>query len=517
MAIINKALIYCRVSSQKQVDEGSGLSSQEQRCREYCRVKGYKIDEVFRDEGISGGLFERPGMKALLAFADKNATEQYVVVFDDLKRFARDIEVHLKLRREFDSRGIKIESPNFSFNDTEEGRYVEGIFALTAQLERGQNRRQVIQKQKARLEQGYWPFCNPPGLKFIRSKEHGKLLIPDEILSIIYKEAIEKYANNLLRTQTDVTEFIKQKYKQHGINKKISNHGTNNILKQILYAGYIEYKHWDIDLMKGKHQGFITYETYNKVQKRLAGINKTRPRKNYLEDFALRGFLYCPSCGKPYTASWNTGRSKKYGNYCCKTLGCEFRWKSISKNEIHSAFRRVLKDKRPLDPSMAKLVEAVLLDIWNDLMNKELVIVNNTDEKQQEYLNQIDSLVELVSKLDDFTLIDVYQKKIKALKIKIEALNENSIDNVTNKYTQLQFGTALKQAIQTLENPLAVWKNSKIKMKRNLINFYFDKPLMYSKENGFGTVEFRYEINVLSDIGTGNFNMVEMGGVEPPY
>jgi len=38
---------------------------------------------------------KRPGMVALLAYLDARAPERYVVIFDDLKRYARDVEFHL--------------------------------------------------------------------------------------------------------------------------------------------------------------------------------------------------------------------------------------------------------------------------------------------------------------------------------------------------------------------------------------------------------------------------------------
>ncbi len=509
----NKAIIYCRVSSQKQVEEGTGLSSQEQRCREYCRSKGYLVEKVFHDEGISGGLFERPGMQALLGFISKNRNEQYIVVFDDLKRFARDIEVHLRLRREFDTRHAKLESPNFSFEDSLESRYVEGILALTAQLERNQNQRQVIQKQKARLEQGYWPFCNPPGLKFIRTKEDGKLLIPDEVLAPIYKETLELYANGLIRTQTEAAEFIRQKYKEKNINRKISNHGVNELFKKILYTGYIAYEPWGVSLRKGKHTGFISLETYQKVQGRLAGINRSKPRKNYLEDFALRGFVCCAHCGKPYTASWNTGRNKRYPNYTCKTIGCDLRWKSIPKNSLHADFRRLLRSRK-LEPEYVSLAEAVLLDIWSDFRENELRKVGKNKVLQNECLTKVDNLVNLISTANDASLIEIYQQKIQQLKNELTRVNISE-DSLT-KYTSEQFGTALKKVIQTLENPLATWKTRDVEVKRSLINFYFDVPLTYSRESGFGTAEYRQEIKVLCELGTRKFNMVEMGGIEPP-
>ena len=44
-----KAVIYCRVSGAKQVREGDGLVSQENRCREYATYKDFDVVEVFKD------------------------------------------------------------------------------------------------------------------------------------------------------------------------------------------------------------------------------------------------------------------------------------------------------------------------------------------------------------------------------------------------------------------------------------------------------------------------------------
>lgn len=57
---IEKAVIYCRVSSAKQTSRGDGLGSQETRCREFAKYKGYEVVEVFRDD-MSGSLTSRPG------------------------------------------------------------------------------------------------------------------------------------------------------------------------------------------------------------------------------------------------------------------------------------------------------------------------------------------------------------------------------------------------------------------------------------------------------------------------
>ncbi len=72
--------------------KGDGLASQESRCREYARYKGYEVIEVFNDNK-SGGDADRPAMIALLAYL-KVQKETCVVIIDDISRFARDVVGH---------------------------------------------------------------------------------------------------------------------------------------------------------------------------------------------------------------------------------------------------------------------------------------------------------------------------------------------------------------------------------------------------------------------------------------
>src|SRR5665213_1433088 len=187
-----KALIYCRVSSERQKTEGHGLDSQEQRCQLYCEQRGYEIERVFKDSFTGGGDFmRRPAMADLLKHIDKHPHKSYVVVFDDLSRLARDVEAHLKLRAAFHFRKTELECLNFDFDESPEGKYVEVIMAGNAELHRAQNRRQVIQKQKARIELGYWPFYPPPAYEQIKTAGHGKLLTLHEPEATIIKTALE--------------------------------------------------------------------------------------------------------------------------------------------------------------------------------------------------------------------------------------------------------------------------------------------------------------------------------------
>lgn len=130
-----QALIYCRVSDTKQKIEGNGLESQEFRCRQYATEKNYDVDKVFHDDVSGGGDFaKRPGMIALLSYLENNQKTDYVVIFDDLKRLARDTMFHWQLRHAMANFGARLECLNYTFDDSPEGEFVETLFAAQGQL-----------------------------------------------------------------------------------------------------------------------------------------------------------------------------------------------------------------------------------------------------------------------------------------------------------------------------------------------------------------------------------------------
>ncbi|NIY15148.1 MAG: recombinase family protein, partial [Nitrospinaceae bacterium] len=85
----NQALIYIRVSSEKQSVSGLGLADQTNRCRAYCEMMGLQVVELFRDDTSAGKpLAKRPAGARLL---------------DTLKRSGAGAVVTLKLDRAFRS------------------------------------------------------------------------------------------------------------------------------------------------------------------------------------------------------------------------------------------------------------------------------------------------------------------------------------------------------------------------------------------------------------------------------
>ncbi|KKR13336.1 MAG: Resolvase-like protein [Parcubacteria group bacterium GW2011_GWC1_39_29] len=505
-----KALIYCRVSSERQKNEGHGLDSQEHRCRSLAEANGWLVERVFLDTFTGGGDFlQRPAMRELLAYVDGKPHQQYVVIFDDLKRFARDTIFHWNLRSAFKARNVIPKCLNYNFDDSPEGVFVETIFAAQNQLEREQNRRQVIQKQKARLENGYWAFYPPPGYVTKKDAIHGKLLTPTDRAPII-KEAFEGYASNRFKDQVDVLKFLRDE--DFGNGRTLYLEVVRRIFERVIYAGYIEYPEWDVLRRMGHHEAIITLDIYNKVRAKLDGNSRSFIRKDNNLDFPLRGPVLCNVCEKPLTASWTTKKNKNYRSayYRCNYSGCRIKNKSIRKDVIEDRFSELLKRAKP-KMEVLDYAEALFLQCWE---NKMKDFSNMTEKKKVEIEKVIEEKEVLIRKI--VTVSDVvakeFEKKIEYLANKESQLEAEMIGLGSNSSS---FGTALGEVLEYIGNPHDKWENGAPNDKRLVMKLVFTDRIRYDIENGFETAKFSLPMKAFELLAASESQGVEMAGLNP--
>jgi site-specific DNA recombinase len=504
------ALIYCRVSSERQKNEGNGLDSQEHRCREYAKTK-YHIEHVFKDSFTGGGDFmNRPAMSELIAYLDKHSYKNYVVIFDDLKRFARDREFHFKLRTAFKLRECKLECLNYNFDDSPEDQFVETIFAAQGQLEKDQNRRQVIQKMKARLERGYWPFYPIRGYESITDPTHGKLLKPKYPEANIIKEALEGFASGRFQEQMDVCRFLKA---HHFFSKKSKYNlsTTKRLLERVEYAGLIEYPEWEVSRRQGRHEAIISAECFAKVQQRLSGKVMLRTRKDIDADFPLRGFVLCRGCGKEFTSSWSKGRHAIYPYYRCNQQGCPLRNQSVRKEELENNLKQVLKKVTPRR-EIIDFITARLVMKWKHTQSRLSDSRKKVDNSVRFIQTRIQSLIGMIDENKSPAVIEAYERQIEELG-RQELLEKEKIGQLSDK--RINFETALSNVTEVIQNPCEYWEKSDLQRRRMLLQMVFAKKLAYSKSSGFETATLQLPIKVFEQNYSSNYQGVEMLGIEP--
>lgn len=309
---ITKAVIYARVSGAKQVREGDGLASQETRCREYCTYKDYDVIEVFTDD-MSGKFERRPALDRMLAFLRLHPKGSHAVIIDDISRFARNVQAHIKLRETLADAGGVLESPSIEFGEDSDSRLVEHMLASVAQHQREKNAEQTSNRMKGRMMNGYCVFSAPIGYAYKKTGSHGKLLTRMEPLASIIQEGLEGYASGRISTQAELKRFFEAQadFPKDLPNGQIRQQRISEMLRRVVYAGYIEHEPWGISRRKGHHTPIISLETYQRIQNRKNKRSIAPKRKDISEDFPLRGAVACASCGTAMTSCWSRSATGK--------------------------------------------------------------------------------------------------------------------------------------------------------------------------------------------------------------
>ncbi|NWH08517.1 MAG: recombinase family protein [Alphaproteobacteria bacterium] len=508
------AAIYCRVSSKAQTKRGDGLGSQENRCREFASSRRYQVERVFTDD-VTGKLSDRPGMKAMLAWLHKNRKHNPVVIIDDISRFARGVEAHIKLRRLLAEAGGTLLSPSIEFGEDSDSRLVEYVLATVAQHQREKKGEQTINRMRARTLSGYWVFQAPIGYRYERVSGHGKMLVRDEPLASILKEALEGYACARFETQVEVKRFLERQpeFPKDLPNGEIRNQRVADILNRPVYAGYIEAPNWGIGLRKGHHEGLISLETFERIQARLKGNAKAPARKDINADFPLRGFILCNDCSKPLTACWSQGKAEKYPYYLCPTKGCASYRKSIRRDVLEGDFEKLLERIEP-SARLFDLVRAMFKDAWNMKLAQATQAAKGLQAGIKQTEKQIEQLLDRIVDASSASVIGAYEKRIATLEREKLLMAEQAARIAQPKGTLEE---SFEHALAFLSNPWNIWRNSDLVMKRMVLRLAFSEPLPYCRNEGLRTPNLSFPFRAIGNFFGDKSEMARPRGLEPLF
>src|SRR5574338_397185 len=506
-----KAVIYCRVSSAAQTKRGDGLGSQETRCAEYARMRGYEVVHTFTDDR-PGAFVDRPGMKALLAFLKKNKSDPHVVLIDDISRLARAVTTHIELRAAIALAGGILESPTVEFGDDADSELQEYILATVAQHQRRKNAEQTLNRMRARVMNGYWPFACPVGYRYEKVNGHGKMLVRDEPLASIVQEALEGYASGRFQIQAEVKRFLESHPEfPRDRSGEVRNQRVTDILTRPVYAGYVEAPDWDIALRKGQHEPLISFETFKKLEERLNGKARVPARKDLNADFPLHGAVVCGDCGTPLTACWSSGRNERYPYYLCPKRGCASYGKSIRREVIEGEFEALLKK---LEPSQAlyRVARAMFEDLWNHRVATGEGRVRALKAELGRIERQVEQFLDRIADADVPSVITAYEGRIR----KLEEERIVATERIARCGRPLRsFDETLRTALVFVTSPWNLWTSERLDDKREVLKLTFADGLAYVRNEGFRTANLSLPFKTLADLSSSKSKMARPAGFEP--
>ncbi len=515
MVLSMQCVGYVRVSTEEQV-HGTSLDMQQKACLDFAKSSGWELpkENIFRDEGQSAKATNRPQLLAMLEFCRKNKGKIDKCIVWKLDRFARNSDDHVLIRTALKKNGVSLVSVTEPIDQSPTGKLMETMLSGFAEFDNDIRTFRTTEGMKKRLEQGGWPHDAPIGYVKSKTSQGITSISPDPDTAPIVKEFLETFATGQYTVKQAKDLAFEMGLKGKKGNKRTWQ-TTENMLKNPIYAGYIQSKYTDYKRLAGLHQALIAPDIFEKNQRILSGKNRIQFKNDDSEYPLRRDFLKCGYCEKFVTGSaprGNGGRYPRYGCMYCKSSKIGGKKVSKSSEEVHKEFRYILSRIR-YNEGRLKLFKQIVLTRWCDEYDDAL--------KSAHEINQdIDKLkAERSRTVRKFTADQItYQEKESVVKD-----IDTEIENLENKKLEADIYAEQKEkivenAILFMEDPSEFWNRAPLQIQKRVQSFIFPECLSYDFEKGFGTVKVNESyllINKIAGEPAINSIVVAGAGLEP--
>lgn len=371
-------VIYCRVSSERQVDNTS-LESQRRTCEEHAERHGLRVLKVFIDRGESAKTSDRPEFNSAVAYcSDRKRKVDHFIVYK-LDRFARHQDDHVMVRSVLRKGGTELLSATEPIDETPVGRAMEGMISVFAEFDNNIRTERTKAGMKARAEDGYWVWSAPLG--YHKPKKGKKINIqPDPEKSRLIRRAFEEYSKGTY-TYKALADHLNERGLRSRYGKRMSQQTIEKMLHNPVYRGVIcafggEYK--------AGFDSLVSDKVWWACQKGNRPSFQDGPRTANNPMFPLKKLIACQECGVRLRGSSSKGRKgKRYAYYHHGSHKCNVA-RSIPKEELEQKFVEYLDSITP-DIKYMNLFKAVVRDVWQSKY-KQLDSDNAIIRKQIEKL-----------------------------------------------------------------------------------------------------------------------------------
>jgi len=340
---VKRALVYVRVSSREQADEGYSIPAQSEACSRYVTEHGWCLVDEYCDRGESARTADRPAFQAMLERIREDPSISYLVVHK-LDRLARNLEDHAMVRAMLRKHSVKLVSVSESLEDSASGKLVEGILASMAEFYSANLAQEIKKGLLQKVQEGGWPTIAPLGYRNVRMDTEGRrgesLLVADEEAAPLVRKAFELYATGewTLNSLHEEMTRLGLRNRRGGI---LSKSKLAELLKNRAYIGKVVFRGVEYE---GKHDLIVPRPLFDRVQDVFsehdyAGV-RIRRQGHY-----LRGVLYCGGCGQRLSS---LVKKERYEYFYC-----------LGKNNRRTECRELYARARPIERQVEEIYETL--------------------------------------------------------------------------------------------------------------------------------------------------------------
>jgi site-specific DNA recombinase len=293
-------VIYARVSSKEQQEEGFSIPAQLKADRAFCEKEGLVPVAEFI-EAESAGKAGRRRFGAMLEFFREHP-EVRLVVAHKLDRLYRNFTDQVRLEEEL---GVRARYVVGDMPDSPQGQLLRDVQLSVAKFYLGNLQEEVKKGLAEKASQGGW-VCHAP-LGYVNDRDT-RTILPDPLRAPLVRHAFERYATGVVSLSDLANELHAMGLSHVRSGHKVYASSLHWVLRNPAYCGLVRYKE---TIYPGKHEALISLDLFQRVQQRFEPNRRGNKEQNHV--FALRDFLTCAECGCKITAE----RQKGYVYYRC--------------------------------------------------------------------------------------------------------------------------------------------------------------------------------------------------------
>lgn len=474
---MNKAITYCRVSTEEQAQENHhSLDAQKRICNDFAIRENYQIIRIFEDAGKSGTTIAgRPALKELQAFIEEQK-DVTAVLIQDTDRIARNTSDHLAIKallKKYGTKLISVSQPNI--DDSAEGNLIDTIIASINQFQSELTGRKTQKGLEQKALKGEFPSFAPPGYLNIGDDDGKRRIIFNEAQAPLIKEAFDLYINGM--SVEDIGELLYRKGLRTKRGKRLHTSKMFWALQNPFYYGAFR---WGGKIYPGIHEPLVSQETWNLAQQVRAAkiLNKSYDRKH---NFLLAGFVFC-SCGRKLTAEHHFKHSKgnrssrEYSYYhCTKGRKCT-ESRNIPAGDLEEQAEEKFKEVQFSNEFYKKLLVRLKKyhDNFKDEIEKETAQIK---KRKSDVEKRRDNLEELL--FNKIVNEEVYKRRAEQFDLEIKNFDEEIIKLSRRKVIQID---SFNEVVEFSKSVYKIYKTGEYKSKRQLLSFFWEKLIISDKQ-----------------------------------
>ncbi len=455
-------VIWTRVSSKFQEDNGGSLKTQRERCEKYASDNNLKICKYF------GGTHESaktPGklIKEMTKYVRKDKTISIIIV-SEFDRFSRNLGQAAVIFDELREIGVIVAEAKTGRNTQNNGDMLMAQIMLSLAQWDNQNRTdKFVSGRQGCLRSGAWCEKAPLGYKKT-GKSRDTWCYPDEN-GLLLKKAFKWKLEGIPSSE------IVRRLAASGL--EISQKTMHKIFVNPFYAGKIRHKLINNEMIDGQIEPIVSYKDFLKVQDILANRTGKYTHAKHNEKCPLTKYVKCYDDHTPFTSYTKTKKDKTFDYYKCNKQGCKT---NVSAKEMHSKYESLL-NRTELPEEMLMNFTDLLKDMFKD-MNREqqseltslkksrtMVEANIKSAKQRFVCGLVDE--------DDYADVirDLNEQK-DILQLQIDKLDYN-LSNLEK---------SIPTIIATASNLSTLWHDSDYETKRRIEKLVYPDGIFWDKE-----------------------------------